>query len=569
MFREQCFFVNLCRPCVRSKCYVRVRLIVGIDDRIPTKQDSRQPLKTWPMQRIQSRDGNHLHRSMTIPYHMLTPSTYTSSATRAYSSKANSDQETYHRKPQRNNVTESGPTRDEHQDRASETEPSTVASIASNLGFQSLSALFHTPPVGRYSRSRQRPEQTEDPDFVGGPATPKAVEQGLRHGSPSQSADVHNLVQSDTTTQIGGAESPTVPIRRYVGVFDGRNGDSGRSTKPNYQSNPHAEDGERSARPPTIRKVQRQRSFRDDQTQAQSRGQPASGQNLPLKNLRDTSSNHTDAKPLGQENTDVDHAEDRNFPKSAEESFTKRDNRQELTHNEPKGAIDPMPSTESTETPQRPWGLPTKKIPETRPQSAENDSGQTSPRLTHVNSAGQAHMVDVSDKIATHRTAIAIAFVRFTNDEPFRLISENSNQKGDVLGTARIAGIMAAKRCADIIPLCHPIAISKVKVNLDLFPPWKGCIAGHGIGKQKDPHGSVSIETTVQCYGPTGVEMEALTAATAAALTVYDMCKAVDRGMTIAGTRLVYKDGGKSGKYVNSFWEQKRADIADINSRSK
>ena len=150
--------------------------------------------------------------------------------------------------------------------------------------------------------------------------------------------------------------------------------------------------------------------------------------------------------------------------------------------------------------------------------------------LTHFDAEGCAVMVDVSAKAETARTATARASVAMQADT-LALIRSGSAKKGDVLGVARIAGIMAAKRTAELIPLCHPLPITAVTLDL-------------AVGA-----GSVEIEATVRTTGQTGVEMEALTAASVAALTVYDMCKAVDRGMRIEGLRVVHKAGGKSGEF--------------------
>lgn len=154
-------------------------------------------------------------------------------------------------------------------------------------------------------------------------------------------------------------------------------------------------------------------------------------------------------------------------------------------------------------------------------------------KLTHLNEKGQAEMVDVADKDITKRTAIAETTLLMKTTTR-NLILEGGLPKGDVIATARIAGIMAAKKTSDLIPLCHPLALSKVSVDFQ-FPE-----------QNKD---QVIITATVSLKGKTGVEMEALTAATIAALTLYDMCKAVDKAMTIKDTRLMYKDGGKSGTY--------------------
>lgn len=152
--------------------------------------------------------------------------------------------------------------------------------------------------------------------------------------------------------------------------------------------------------------------------------------------------------------------------------------------------------------------------------------------LTHFDAKGDAHMVDVSDKDVTSRTATARGSVIMAADT-LTLITEGRAKKGDVLAVARLAGIMAAKKTPDIIPLCHPLALSKVSVELTPNPA----------------ENSVEIEATVKVTGKTGVEMEALTAVSAAALTVYDMVKAVDKAMRLTEIRLAHKDGGRSGVY--------------------
>lgn len=157
---------------------------------------------------------------------------------------------------------------------------------------------------------------------------------------------------------------------------------------------------------------------------------------------------------------------------------------------------------------------------------------QADQQLTHLDSKGHAHMVDVSEKAVTTREAIAEAYICML-PETLAMIMEGRHHKGDVLAVARIAGIQAAKRCSDIIPLCHPLMLSKVTVELTAEPQQQ----------------RVRIETLCKLNGRTGVEMEALTAASAAALTLYDMCKAVDKGMTIEGVRLLEKTGGRSGHW--------------------
>ena len=153
-------------------------------------------------------------------------------------------------------------------------------------------------------------------------------------------------------------------------------------------------------------------------------------------------------------------------------------------------------------------------------------------RLSHLDAQGNARMVDVSDKPATPRIARAEAFVQMQL-ETLRLIATGGHKKGDVLTVARIAGIQAAKRCADLIPLCHPLSLSGIDVELVV----------------DEANRRVHITSECRVTGATGVEMEALTAASVAALTVYDMCKAVDRGMTIEHVRLLQKSGGRSGDW--------------------
>lgn len=249
--------------------------------------------------------------------------------------------------------------------------------------------------------------------------------------------------------------------------------------------------------------------------------------------------------------------------------------------------------------------LPSNSYPaltSTRLYSTSRSNASTSPQLTHVTQTGSAHMVPISHKASTSRTAVAVCSVHFTSPLPIRLIQENNNKKGDVLGVARIAGIMAAKRTSELVPLCHPVAICFVGVELEINEglggeevekKWperkeeeeKGRVAWAGTGqgdaypwygssseksvdslssepvspekpcqdsRSRKGKGSINITATVSCDGKTGVEMEALTAASVAALTVYDMCKAVDKEMRIEGLRVVKKEGGKSGTWASS-----------------
>jgi len=154
-------------------------------------------------------------------------------------------------------------------------------------------------------------------------------------------------------------------------------------------------------------------------------------------------------------------------------------------------------------------------------------------KLNHFNDQGQAHMVDVSNKETTSRVAVAKARI-LMNSNTLEIIKNGDAKKGDVLGIARTAGIMAAKKTADLIPLCHPLPITNVNINLRIEPS----------------NNSVEIEATVKTNGKTGVEMEALTAANITALTIYDMVKAIDKTMKITDLRVTFKDGGKTGQFI-------------------
>jgi cyclic pyranopterin phosphate synthase len=151
-------------------------------------------------------------------------------------------------------------------------------------------------------------------------------------------------------------------------------------------------------------------------------------------------------------------------------------------------------------------------------------------KLTHIDSAGRPHMVDISDKADTNRVAISKGLVRM-QPATFKLIKQGDIVKGDVLSVAQLAGIMAVKKTPDLIPLCHPILIGSVNIEFE----------------SDVKNSAIEITATVESTGKTGVEMEALTATAVTALTIYDMCKAVDRGIKIENIRLVYKSGGKSG----------------------
>ncbi|MFO7666547.1 MAG: cyclic pyranopterin monophosphate synthase MoaC [Desulfobacterales bacterium] len=157
------------------------------------------------------------------------------------------------------------------------------------------------------------------------------------------------------------------------------------------------------------------------------------------------------------------------------------------------------------------------------------------PSFTHIDEKGNVRMVDVTEKEPTDRKAVAQGVISM-NPSTFRMIKNRKVKKGNVLETARIAGIMAAKKTSDLIPMCHPLKLTHVAV--DFYP--------------EESSGSIRIESSVKVFGQTGVEMEALTAVSVAALTIYDMCKSYDREMTISNICLLEKEGGKSGKFVRT-----------------
>jgi cyclic pyranopterin monophosphate synthase len=168
-------------------------------------------------------------------------------------------------------------------------------------------------------------------------------------------------------------------------------------------------------------------------------------------------------------------------------------------------------------------------------------SADESNPLTHIGAGGEARMVDVSDKAATDRVAVAEGRVRMAASTLAAILAGDA-KKGDVIGAARIAGIMAAKKTADLIPLCHPVSLSKVSIDISPDEALPG----------------LAVRAETRCIGPTGVEMEALTAVSVACLTIYDMAKAIDRGMSIEAVRLMEKRGGKSGEWRAAKGEEKR-----------
>jgi molybdenum cofactor biosynthesis protein MoaC len=445
-----------------------------------------------------------------IPLHLLPPSHYNLSHVRYSSSDSNASD----KGDQPSSSTEDRSTQDEEV-------PATGGSF---FGFQSLSGLFAPPePRRRYSR----PHEFQADSNRSQPATTKPAETDHAGKGVDVAAFTPSFISRQDRAQAVWTNPETSDTRNSTSANQGPNTDMMTSNAASIQPNTLGSSS-------TI--VQRVASF-----SRQGRS----------KNRSYTSPDRTYTSPFRgrlSERLALDHTVRLvNPPPSFGQKIAQRT---------------PVSNVKPTQ-PHRPWGLhntPNSESPggrhanvEPTINNEENNQDSTvvkspaeasdQPRLTHLKSSGTAHMVDVGEKASTKRIAIATATVGFSNTEPYRLISENSNKKGDVLAVARVAAIMATKRTSDLVPLCHPIAISKVDVDVDL----KG-------STNVNPHGCIQIRVQVECVGPTGVEMEALTAASAAALTVHDMCKAVDREMTITSLRVPYKSGGKSGLHFNELW---------------
>ncbi|RMX74577.1 hypothetical protein D0869_12453 [Hortaea werneckii] len=415
------------------------------------------------------------------------------------------------------------------------------------FGFQSLSGLFEQPPRGRYSRPKDlqdwqttsggaesaessplKPsEETEDPSLASTGPTSVVEEEPIEpseaafrtqfspEGQDSQSQEERKLSGHANFLPSLSEDKTLSPQKEPLSSKKGRNSPSSRARHERHMDR-------------IWDRRRRGRSVKSSGQSFTSRKHPASS-STAIQSSKPRQSNPFSLPSLPQE------------PSST--SFR----RVRLDSSAPKTTA---------------WGIPVEETPpETKGTSnilteaarpalkarighsiSGDDRNISERKLTHLTSSGDAHMVDVGGKAATRRVAIAFGYVRFSNPEPFRLVSENSNKKGDVLGVARIAGIMAAKRTSDLIPLCHPLPITKVELDVQIRDPntsstlWKD-----------NEHGVATIQAQVECFGPTGVEMEALTAVAAASLTVYDMCKAADHLMRIETSRVVYKSGGKNG----------------------
>ncbi|KAI7280612.1 molybdenum cofactor biosynthesis prote [Hortaea werneckii] len=421
------------------------------------------------------------------------------------------------------------------------------------FGFQSLSGLFEQPPRGRYSRPKDPQdwqatsgaaegdessalkisEETEDHSLAS-PVPVSATEMDLNGPSEATFGTKLDLYGQDTQIQderklsgdVAFSSSPSehktiVPQEEPPSSKKGRNSPSSRARLERHMDR-------------VWDRRRRGRSVKGSEQSFTSPKHPVSS-STAVQSLKPRQSNpfSLSSPPQEPSNTSV--------------------RRIRLDTGTPKQTAWGLPvnesATETTDSNEVPEAAGPASRARVAPSISGGDKSLPDQKLSHLTSSGDAHMVDVGGKAATRRVAIAFGYVRFSNLEPFRLVSENSNKKGDVLGVARIAGIMAAKRTSDLIPLCHPLPITKVEVDVQIREPstsstlWKD-----------NEHGIATVQAQVECFGPTGVEMEALTAVATALLTVYDMCKAVDHLMRIETSRVVYKSGGKNGVDFVGQW---------------
>ncbi|KAI7090864.1 molybdenum cofactor biosynthesis prote [Hortaea werneckii] len=422
------------------------------------------------------------------------------------------------------------------------------------FGFQSLSGLFEQQPRGRYSRPKD-PHDWQAPS--GG----------------AESAESSPLkISEETEARSSASTGPASATKEHL--IEPYEATTGTKLDSDGQGSQIQEEGELSgdvAFSPSLSEHKLLASQEEPPSSKKGRNSPSSRARLErhMDRVWDRRRRGRSGKGSGQSFTSPKHPASSST--AVQSSKPRQSNPFSLSSppQEPSNTSVRRVRLDTSTPKQTAWGLPVddsatvtegvlNEVPEVAgpasraraaPSISRGDQIPSNQKLSHLTSSGEAHMVDVGGKAATRRVAIAFGYVRFSNPEPFRLVSENSNKKGDVLGVARIAGIMAAKRTSDLIPLCHPLPITKVEVDVQVRSPntsstlWKD-----------NEHGIATIQAQVECFGSTGVEMEALTAVATASLTVYDMCKAVDSLMRIETSRVVYKSGGKNGVDFVGQW---------------
>ncbi|KXT17433.1 hypothetical protein AC579_5728 [Pseudocercospora musae] len=481
-----------------------------------------------------------------------------------------------------NHQSQSAPNRDAEEESNCQDQ---APSLASALGFQSLSGLFKEPKQGRYSRPRQphaevsKKEKRNVPrtesdairhDAVSEKATqihtekatsPPVQEDGLYSAryrplsdqAQSQSrTDTPNLLQTHTvgTHDVERAtKSPMQDERLPSGAYQSlQSQDQSQSRTGTRRIIQHKFENEAATRRQRIKLVRKGQAYQSSQDQ--TRNQPNPFTMNVNEDILDRNAGYEFSRPALHNTQEEESAQPWRLRKADGNSV---DSISIAAHmsvaaeaNDPRCGQETLSSSVVSPAANMDPG-----------KTLSNDSPPSSTKvanaLTHLTSAGEAHMVDVGAKPDTKRIAISTNVLKFSNDATFKAVAENSNKKGDVLGVARIAGIMAAKRASDIIPLCHPLIISKVELEFSLISPNTFQLDG-GYFR----NGGISITAEVHCTGATGVEMEALTAVTAAGLTAYDMCKAIDKDMSVSNSRVVYKAGGKSGTHVSHDWARSK-----------
>jgi molybdenum cofactor biosynthesis protein MoaC len=453
------------------------------------------------------------------------------------------------------------------------------------LGFQSLGSLFPPPPApGRYSQPRERRVEEQAMSTKREEKVSTEVPQLETFSPPPVSGRYSQTRDKKAEEEATQKETTSLPVSgRYSQPRDKKSEEevTEREMTPppkapffgsvaSEQSNAPEQAGESTSGAFTIKKhvISNDYKWVEGKWRGGLSAEPHANEvarqkagSLPVKHQ---DSAETSSSPRLRRERRVTQTTKK--PKQARTDALERKTNRKPALNPVASKAPKVPPPAEPQPGKDAWGLsqedqtttysPTPAEPLTSPPADTEFSKTTtttaspaSRQLTHVRPTGEAHMVDVGAKPSTKRTAIAVAHVR-VSPEVYRQIEENSNKKGDVLGIARIAGIMAAKRTADIIPLCHPLALTKVEVDVFLVPVTMRSPVWQGHSRL------VAIQALVECVGPTGVEMEALMAVQGAALTVVDMCKALDKGLLIETAHVVYKAGGRSGTYVEPKWKR-------------
>lgn len=546
---------------------------------------------------ISSLSRSRLHPTR-IPYHLLHAAPSSPLQTRPYSSGSRNEND-----PSSNSGNGAG-----NNGGNSGTSQSPSSDVAQGLGFQSLRGLFSsTPPRGRYSRAREEPEIRKKPG-----ATAKSEASAAERAERVEESDLRFAPREESKAVEGGSVTDQTPsgfgtkkhtraehartlVRRARASFRHKGGDSAAKTRGEASDSQGENDqleaagswddanGTRTDDRTSAKRRMKGRGrtiTRKAPVGSDNRGTfrtfnpeySPDNPNRTVWRLRPRDSSAVARRPLKVDNPFKGNNDARESAQTSEQktgAFGLGDVEETSTFTpapeaEAEADAKKAATASSTDT-----STTTASASSTLDPASSTSPATDPPRLTHLNSLGEAHMVDVSFKPATTRTAVAFAYVRFSQPETYPLVTiGGANKKGDVLATARIAGIMAAKKTSDLIPLCHPLPLSSVEVEVVPEHPYSANkqdrpsqsreayeIRSQVMGNKNElQHGVVTITTTARCTGPTGVEMEALTAALVSAATVVDMCKAVDQRMKVERGGVVYKAGGRSGIFIDRKW---------------